>query len=267
MEQQYGTTLSNRVYLDRGSGNFNPPPNYPQTTNRGNAFQKAFSQYDPPQQPDYGDKYKVSQGYHVGVNGLYKETEAWTRPNPENQADQYTEWALKSTKETPSVLLNFFFSKENVEYLLEKIPQEIQRIRGLKISPQSKDELLVIMRNYYQRAQSGWLPRNTKNPNEVYPRGDIGCQEGSDQNFGGSLGQRLQRLNQATLEECVKQVLSGVDMYMTYYKDASSLPLPLERPTLTTQKGSRVLSQNVGFDSGHEFTRSIQSYNERYNII
>ena len=176
--------------------------------------------------------------------------------------NQYTDWAMKSVQQNPNVLLNFYFSTENVNYILKRISEEVKNIRGIQIAPQSKDELLIIMRNYYQRALSGWLPHEDQNgkvtnKNEVYPRGETTC----------GLESRLSRLNKATIEECVKQVISGADMYMKYYEDASSLPLPLEHPTYTSQKGSRILSENVGFNSGHEFTNAINSYNERYNIL
>ena len=118
------------------------------------------------------------------------------------------------------------------------------------------------MRNHYVKALSGSLPHENPNGgppnlNEVYPRGETPC----------SLEVQISRLNKSVLEECVKQVISGSDMYMQYYKDASSIPVPLTRPSYTAMKGSRVLSESVGFNNGHIFTNSIQSYNEKDNIV
>lgn len=267
----YGDTIVNSDFLayQRGSGQYNPPPLFEQTTNRGKDYTHALNYYEQNYHPVQDDnkllseKYKIPhKEYYVGVSGLYTQNESWSRPDPEGVGNQYVEWAMKSVQENPSVLLNFYFSIDNIQYILKRISEEVKNIRGVDIAPQSQDELLIIMRNHYQRALSGWLPHQDShgqitNENEVYPRGETPC----------SLETRLSRLNSATIEECVKQVLSGVDMYMQYYKDASSLPLPLERPRYVSEKGSRVLSENVGFNSGHDFTNAVNSYNQRFNIL
>lgn len=264
---QYGNilTLQSQSAKQRGSGQFNPPPLFQQSTDRGPSYAQALNFYENNyamfNKPPQNETDPINNQYHVGSTGFHTESQGWARDLsiPEDNSDQYTSWAMKSVHQTPNVLLNFFFSKENVKYLLDRIVQEVKRIKGVDISQQSQDELLIIMRNHYQRALSGWLPisENPQQQKLAYPRGEKPC----------SLTSMLTRLNKSVLEECVKQVLSGVDMYKTYYKDASSLPIPLDRPTYMSAKGSRILSENVGFDSGHEFTRSVQSYNQRYNII
>jgi hypothetical protein len=129
------------------------------------------------------------------------------------------------------------------------------------------------MRNKYLYAQSGWLPY-AGDKNKVYARGTIiNPGNKSDRAYssttGGctSLEEQIKRLNRSVLEECVKQVFSGLDAYSQYYKDASSLPLPLTHPVLTTMKGSNVLQENIGFESGHDMSKSISSFNQRFNII
>ena len=97
----------------------------------------------------------------------------------------------------------------------------------------------------------------TENPNKITNRGEKPC----------SLESRLVRLNTSVLEETVKQILSGINMYKQYYKDASSLPMSLDRPVYTSMAGSKVLSESIGFNSGHERTISANSFNERYNIL
>lgn len=274
----YGDTLVDPKYLAfvRGSGNYNPPPLYEQTTDRGKAYSNALNAYernggdqnfkylDEKGDNDQGfkfldeKKYTVDpRKYVVGSTGLYTENESWTRPDLEGVGNQYTDWAMKSVQQDPNVLLNFFFSDDNINYLQNRIVEEVKKIRGEDISQQSRDELLIIMRNHYQRALSGWLPHNGGNPNEVYPRGETPC----------SLTERLTRLNKSVLELSVKQCISGILAYKQFYKDASSMPLPLSLPVLTTMKGSRVISENVGFNSSHSFTRGIQSFNERNNIL
>ncbi len=276
LNAQYGNTIidaNTNAYL-RGTGNYNPPPNYDQTVDRGNAYVNALNMYErtnpqtsePQNMPIYEDQLKdwhnrSSKQYEVGTTGLHPENfKSWDRTI--FGESEYQNWARKSVHQDPNSLLNFFFDKDNVEYLQNRIVSEIQRIKKVEISKQSVDELLIIMRNHYQRALSGWLPHeNAKgivsNLNEVYPRGETPC----------SLEGQISRLNKSVLEEAVKQILSSIDMYQQYYKDASSLPLPLTHPTYTTQKGSKVLSESIGFSDGHEFTRSVSAYNERNNIL
>jgi hypothetical protein len=208
--------------------------------------------------PIYEDQLKdwhESKTFTVGTTGLHpQQKKSWGR-TPFGESE-YETWARKSVQQDPSSLLNFFFSKENIEYIQDRIVSDIKRIKKVDISKQSVDELLIIMRNHYQKALSGWLPHQGSKT-EVYPRGETPC----------SLETQLTRLNKSVLEECIKQTISGIDMYLTYYKDASSLPLPLTHPTYTSQKGSRTLSENVGFNSGHEFTKANNSFNERFNIF
>ena len=82
-----------------------------------------------------------------------------------------------------------------------------------------------------------------------------------------SMTERLSRLNQAVLQQCVKEIVSGIKMYIQYTKDASSMPIPLDRPTNVSSKGGRVLSENVGLYSSRNDNRSIQSYNLRNSVI
>ena len=82
-----------------------------------------------------------------------------------------------------------------------------------------------------------------------------------------SLTRRLDRMNKAVLQEALIEIFGGIDMYRTYYKDASTLPLPLELPTLTTMKGSRVLTEDIAFESGLARTKGNTTFNERYNLL
>jgi hypothetical protein len=56
-----------------------------------------------------------------------------------------------------------------------------------------------------------------------------------------------------------------MNMYLQYYKDASSLPTPLSRPTNVSSKGGRVLQENIGLYSGN--SRAIASFNLRNSVI
>lgn len=168
------------------------------------------------------------------------------------QGDPYQTFGLQANHETPSELNLFFFSKTNVAYLQKRILSEVKNITGIQIKRQSENALLIIMDRNYKLALHGSLPSATVHL--ALPRGEKSC----------SLKKRLVRLNQAVIQECVKEILSGMSMYATYYKDASSLPTPLSRPTFMSMKGSNVLSENIGFTKGN--SQSIASFNMR-NVI
>lgn len=284
LNAQYGNIMvdANDLAYVRGYGMYNPPPNYDQTTNRGPAYSQSANFYiDHPEDrpnlpqlpaaplPDYQSQLDQwnNQPYQVGNTGIHPEPSgSWKSPNIDGNPTRYEEFAARASHLDPNSLMSFFFSPENVDFLQQRIIDEVRRIRKINISRQSDDELLIIMNNFYQKALSGWLPHTDsagkitdESKRLAYPRGDCAtC----------SLEERLERLNQATLEECVKQVLSASSMYLQYYSDASSLPLPLTLPTYTSMKGSRELSEPVGlYDNPHQATRAIQSFNQRNNII
>jgi hypothetical protein len=302
---EYGNILvpADNLAQIRGSGQFNNPPKNEQTTDRGRAFSNALEVYGngPYYQKDQNEKiasydkyeqhwdtpeslmdYNKRQDYVVGTTSFHPENKnSWNRPDYDNSrgSDQYQVWAVNSTKMTPNALLNFFFSEDNVNYLQSQMIKEIKRIRGIDISAQSIDELLIIMRNNYLYALSGWLPAGdvstSKGQRYIGPRGTIQNPPGKfgslayNPNSKGctSLEEQIIRLNKSVLQECIKQILSGIGAYEKYYLDASSIPMPLTRPVYTSQKGSNVLQENIGFQSGHENSTNISSFNNRFNII
>lgn len=292
---QYGNMLvqADNLAQNRGSGNFNPSPNREQTTNRGNSYTFAFHDYGQSQNYDDNIKYKAYENnsqwdnvqalndssnqnpYVVGTSDLHPETPgSWKDPDFQYSygTDQYQIWAHKSMQLTPNALMNFFFSEDNVNHIHNSIISEIFRIRNIKINRQSDDELLIIMRNNYLYALYGALPQFNNQLNKLpQSRGDIIGTNGSpwdySPNSGSSLSAQIIALNKSVIQEAVKQVLSGIDMYLKFYNDASSLPMPLSMPVYTSNKGSKELSQNIGFESGHELTKQNASYNQRFNII
>lgn len=204
--------------------------------------------------------------YMVGTSYFHpQKVDSWESPRHTWGTDEYQEWAAAALRMEPNLLMNFFFSKENVEYILDTIINEVYRLRSIRVGKQSVDELLIIMKNKYEYALSGWLPHpGPKGPQGVYFRGEIPGPNGQAY-YDNGLKIQLQRLNESVLEECVKQVISGADMYNKFFNDASTLPMPLDLPVLTSMKGSSVLQENVGFTSGR--SKDITSYNERFNII
>jgi hypothetical protein len=117
-------------------------------------------------------------------------------------------FALKSSKQKKNSLSEAFFSEQNIDYIQKRIILETKRITGYKIGTQNKDSLLIIMHNIYSYATSSIL--------------------------GTDLLDIISRLNQAVLQKCVRQCVSGIDMYIQYTKDASMLPIPLDHPIKPT---------------------------------
>jgi hypothetical protein len=292
----YGTVMvqADDLAQTRGKGLFNEVPKKEQTTDRGRAYQNAldvyaksvnytsdkklkdqmYDKYEKPWAKVFGSLDKDRKEPYVVGSSYHPETpDSWNTPDFEfSRGDnQYIVWACNSMNMQPNPLLNFLFSTDNVDYLQQQIVDEVFRIRQVKIAKQSTDELLIIMRNKYQYALSGWLPRDVNNLMKVYARGDVGGPNGLayDSNSTGctNLEFQLLQINRSILEECIKQVLSGIDAYLQYYKDASSLPMPLSRSVYVSSKGSNSLMENVGFESGHSGTDMSSSYNQRFNII
>lgn len=287
---QYGNVLvpSKELAQARGSGNFNPPPRWEQSTNRGNSWMSAYPLYADeqnkknPKNPvmpepidvndlslahfntpsDMGDSLR-KRVYQVGTTGLHSEPPgSWNNPEFQGAQNQYAEWALKALAQggmAPTPLILYFFSTDNVNYLQERTKHEIKKHTGSTVNNQSVDELLIIMRNKLLYAYSGWLPNETSEggPNAITDRGPKPC----------SLENRLFRLNKSVLEETVKQVLSGINQYKQFIKDQSSLAMPLSLPVYTSMAGSNSLSENIGFNSSHEKNVAITSFNQRYNIL
>jgi hypothetical protein len=289
----YGNVLipTKDIAAIRGSGKWNPPPRWEQSTNRGNAMIDAYPMYLSGKWPNVGGPgagpspasvddnfYSITTNtpsdagdtlrksiYQVGSTGLYSQPpSAWTRKEFEGAENQYTEWALKALAQggmTPTPFVLYFFSNTNVKYLQDRMKQEVLRLTGESINDQSIDELLIIMRNKMIYAYSGWLPSTEsadgKGLNTITGRGEKSC----------SLESRLTRLNKSVLEEIIKQVLSGINQYKTYIKDKGSMPMPLSLPINTSMAGSKQLSESIGFNSGLQNTIAAQSFNQRYNII
>lgn len=214
--------------------------------------------------PHNSEGYDLSQLMPVGKrkndNFEYTSDQSSMPPESKNslKGDPYLQFGLTSIKEVPTALNTLFFSEPNVKYIQKRIIEDIYQLTGIKIKPQSENSIMIVMVNKYEYGQAGWLPSQSV-VHAALPRGERSC----------SLSDRLERLNQSTLQDLIQQILSGMNMYAQYYKDASSMPLPLSHPTMVTMKGSRVIPfSNVGMnDNASETARNISSFNMRNNIV
>lgn len=206
--------------------------------------------------PTYGSRWDLSEVAPVGKRINPKWTNGFSKTaSTENfLGTPYQDFILKVSNETPTPLALAFFSPENVKYLSKRIVDDVRQLTHVNIKPQNEDSILVKMVHYYGLARGGSMP-STSVVHLALPRGEKAC----------SLRDQLTRLNQAVLQSCIQDVLSGINMYLTYYRDASSLPVPLSHPVNPSSKGGRVLELNVGEYSGN--SRGVQSFNLRNSVV
>lgn len=274
LSAQYQNVLTSPDQLAsiRGSGQYTS--NYPMSSNwpipeksansekseKSENSQNQFSDYAKKTTeviPTYGNTWNLSSASPVGNRRndewVYTKDQTSFPPNANLEGDPYLQYGLKANQSVATALNVLFFNQKNVQYLQKRINDDIFNLTSIRIKPQSEDALLVIMNNKYQYSLYGYLPSSPVHL--ALPRGEKPC----------SLTGRLTRLNQSVLQDVIQQILSGMNMYLQYYKDASSMPTPLSLPTKITMKGSKALSENIGLESGN--SRSLSSFNMRDNII
>lgn len=142
---------------------------------------------------------------------------AYQRTNMDNRSfcGEATTGQIQKT-----TLSDLFFSVDNINALQEGIRYRIwvETDKKYVIGRQSDTELKVIMRSiFYQFAKH------------------------QSQDLVG----QVRELNAKVLEWVVPEVLSNLKQYEIYRKDASSLPVPMERAALETTKGTKVLEQKT----------------------
>lgn len=115
----------------------------------------------------------------------------------------------KIYRQTDNVLLSTFMSEKNIDVLQEALAEAVRTHTGYSISRQSDRDLIGIMNSVYQE------------------HGLTACGN-----------QTVSDLNQWVLTEAVPNVLSGIQSYVLYVRDASTLPEPLARSVSTTQDKS-----------------------------
>ena len=111
---------------------------------------------------------------------------------------------------------SLFFSEANIEALQQGLRYRVWVETNGKytIGRQSDQELKIVMRSiYFQFGKNA---------------------------YGDCVGQ-VRILNGKVLDWVVPEILSNLLQYSTYRRDASTLPMPLERAQLSTSKGTKVL--------------------------
>ena len=109
-----------------------------------------------------------------------------------------------------------FFSIDNIDLLQRGIRNKILNDTDgqINISRQSDDELKIIMRSMY-------------------------FQYGKNSKY--NIKEQILELNTRVLEWSVPEIISNVKQSQKYLQDISTMPVPLERSTLPSKKGTRTL--------------------------
>jgi hypothetical protein len=131
--------------------------------------------------------------------------------------DTYSHEAVKGLiYNTP--VSDLFFSANNIDALQQGIRYSVYRASGKHhvIGRQSDVDLILIMKGTYM--------------------------EHAQHISGHTVGQ-VKRLNKHVLDYVVPRILTEVDTYLKYRHDVSTLPVPMERAPMMSQKGTRVLEQ------------------------
>jgi hypothetical protein len=180
-------------------------------------------------------------------------------PRPsETKVNSYITLAANSLHASPDALMSVFFSDENINHLRSTVVGKVKEItaqtgiagdtEGVTIKEPNMDDMFYYMVNIFQ--------------NYKIHNGSI-CFANLKNNV--NIKSEIIKLNSDLLQDYISKMVSQINMYIYYYKDASQLPEQLSLPTLTSMKGSRSLEYNTGFTSGNPI--GIASYNEVGNIF
>jgi hypothetical protein len=170
----------------------------------------------------------------------------------------YIQLAAKTLNIKPDLLVSLFFSDSNINHLRNTIVTKVQQItadsgiagddKGVTIKTPNMDDLFYYMVNMYK--------------NYKFYNGSICFINLKNET---SIKNELGKLNTNVLQDYVSKMVSQINMYIYYYKDASQLPQQLSLPTYASMKGSKVLEYNNGFTQGNSM--GIASYNQVGNVL
>jgi hypothetical protein len=171
---------------------------------------------------------------------------------------RYVELASKNFMRTPDVIMSVFFSDSNINHIRNTIVQKVKEItaqsgvtgsaEGVTIQPPPMDDLFHYMvKNYENYTGFNGSICFINNRSNTDPK------------------QEIIKLNTKMIQEYTSNMVSQINMYIYYFKDASQLPEQMSRPVLTSMKGSKTLEYNTGFTSGN--SQGIAAFSQRGNII
>jgi hypothetical protein len=137
--------------------------------------------------------------------------------------DDYVYWDLIKTFQERNPMIDFFFSKKNLDHLQKLTATMVNHQSGgrYQIGRQSDGELLTVMRSIY-----------IKTPTNPY-------------SYGDDFKKDICTLNKNVLDWVVPRILVNVQQYLGYVRDQSNNAQPMQRPEFMSSTGNRI---NKGFD-------------------
>ena len=171
----------------------------------------------------------------------------------------YTNLASETLHQRPDPLMKVFFSDENINHLRNTVVEKVKQItadsgvagdkNGVTIQTPNMDDFFYYMVNIFQ--------------NYKIHNGSI-CFVGLKNS--SNLKSDIAKLNTNVLQEYVSKMVSQINMYIYYYKDASQLPDQLSLPTYTSMRSNnKVLEYNNGFVAGNSI--GMARYDQVGNVI
>jgi hypothetical protein len=113
-------------------------------------------------------------------------------------------------------LSDVFFSKQNIDYLQNKIIQRVYEISEgrHKIGRQSDTELEIVMRSIYLQFSL---------------------------NQASNIREQIRQLDETVLDTVCPGIISAVEQYIQYRVDITRIPTPMTLPESINNKGDKVL--------------------------
>ena len=175
------------------------------------------------------------------------------KPHMGDTGNKYIELAVNTLGFKPDSLMAIYFSDSNITHLMDYIIKKVKENTtnlvqdGVTIQINPDDLFSHLIKKYRDK--------------KIY-NGSIcfACTETIH-----DTKQNLLKLNSDTINEYVSNMVSQMNMYMYYYKDASQMPEQIPIPELTSMKGSRSLEYNTGLYSGDSL--GVAAYSQRNNIL
>lgn len=139
-----------------------------------------------------------------------------------------------------TLLSQMFFSAQNIQSIQNIIRFLVHKHSNVVIDNQSREELLIIMRSVYLEYSS--------HP----PIIDSNSSDEEKRKLGPKYTAEVGRLNEITVNQIIPRILSGLQQYLDYIRDASEPQKIMERPTNDSVAGKKEYRSITGVLLGTE---------------
>lgn len=169
-------------------------------------------------------KQELEENVGMIPNGLVQDIDRVTRRDYANKLnpilfDNHGEYSLKGIiEQTP--ISRIFFSAMNVNGVQSTIRYRIFKTNNVTISPQSENELFIVMRSIYLQFANSFV-------------------------LSDDIVKEIRSLNEKVIEYCVSNIQEQIKQYQGYKKKVSTLPIPLEHPVYDNKNNYTYDSSNL----------------------